>query len=323
MSKALDNLGKAVDTTVKSAAGTTITKENFIDIIDNRLGSLYNISQFFTALGENGPKVQAWVASNRRNTALKSILYINKISASLTGGAKQAMDSRFLGALCDTTNAMIVILEEISSNLDKFFTDKQITVYNTKISQVAILGMIDNAKMFAEFSNTMIAVVMADRNESLGKPERYAFEYLDINIDDACGLMNRVLNNHLSKTFSGALLKYRNGGADVNVVNSENKATVQFAKISPEVTESDIAAGAKGFALFRWFGNWKVDRADKANRKRVALREQLQARARLLQLELDGVDANSPEYQRLVKIIANYQKQIDRLNQDIAKYEAE
>ena len=53
------------------------------------------------------------------------------------------------------------------------------------------------------------------------------------------------------------------------------------------------------------------------------MREQLQARARLLQLELDNVDPESPEYQRLLKIIANYQKQIDRLNQEIAKYEEE
>ena len=133
--------------------------------------------------------------------------------------------------------------------------------------------------------------------------------------------MNRVINDHLGKSFAKAILKYRNGGSDITVVNSENKSSVQFTKITTEVTESDIQSGAKGFKIFRWIGNLFVDRADKKNRKRVAEREQLQARARLLQLELDGLDPESPEYQRLVKIIANYQKLIDRLNQEIAKYE--
>lgn len=321
MSKALDNLGKAVETTVKTSAGVAITKESMIDIIDQGLGSLYNVSQFFTALGEGAPKLQGWVTANRRATNLRSIAYFNKIVAGLTGSAKMAMEDRFLGGFSDTTAALIIILEEISGNIDKFFAEKTITVYNTKISQVAIIGMIENVKTFTEYVVGFLALMMAERNAALSKPERYVIDMLDANTDVVTSLVNRVINTKLSKTFSNAILKYRAGGADTTVVNSENKPTVQFARITSEVTEQDIAAGAQGFAIFRWWGNHRVDVADKKNRKRVALREQLQARARLLQIELDGIDSNSPEYQRLVKIIGNYQKQIDRLNQEIAKYE--
>ena len=321
MSKALDNLTRAVDATVKSSAGTTITKENIIDLIDQNLGYLYNVSGFFTALGDSSAQLQSWIASNRRATNLKSIDLFNKLDAGLIGAAKAAMSDRFLGGFSDTTNALIIILEEISGNIDKFFAEKNVTVYNTKISQVAVFGMIDNVKTFAEYVNRFIAILMADRNPNLDKPERYVYDFVDSNTEIVSSLMNRVVNQKLSKTFSAAILKYRSSGSDITVVNPENKPTVQFAKINTEVTENDIAAGAHGIAIFRWFANWRVDVADKKNRKRVAEREQLQARARLLQLELDGIDPNSPEYQRLVKIISNYQKQIDRLNQDIAKYE--
>lgn len=321
MSRAIDNLGKAVDLTIKTASGTVITKDMFIDMIDANLGSLYNVSQFFTAMGDSATKAQAWIASNRRETKLTSIAYYNSICAGLRGTAKAAMESRFLGAFADTTDALILILEEISGNLDKFFTEKNITVYNTKISQVAIIGMLESAKDFANFVTKFIEVFMSDRNADIGKPERYVTTFMSEQLQSVCDLMNRVINNHLSKTFLNAILKYRNGGADINVVNSENKSSVQFTKITTEVTESDVQAGARGFKIFRWIGDWFADKADRANRKRVAEREQLQARARLLQLELDGYDQASPEYQRLVKIIANYQKQIDRLNQQIAKYE--
>ena len=67
MSKALDNLTRAVDATVKSSAGTTITKENIIDLIDQNLGYLYNVSGFFTALGDSSAQLQSWIASNHRS----------------------------------------------------------------------------------------------------------------------------------------------------------------------------------------------------------------------------------------------------------------
>ena len=323
MSKAIDNLSRAVEDTVKTSSGIVLTKDKLIDLIDVGLSNLYNVSQFFTAIEDNAPKLQTWISSNRRNTALKSMAIYNKIDSSLTGTAKVAIGDRFLGAMVDTTNSLIVILEEVAGNLEKLFGEKSITIYNTKISQVAIYGMISGAGDFAKFCSAFIEQFMADRNANLGKPEKYVGITLDTGVEDACVLMNRVLNQRLSKTFLGAILKYRNGGSDITVVNGENKPTVQFTKVNTEVTESDIQAGAKGFKIFRWIGNFFVDMRDRQNRKNIAMREQLQARARLLQLELDNVEPSSPEYQRLLRIIANYQKQIDRLNQEIAKYEAE
>jgi hypothetical protein len=325
MSKAIDNLSRAVEQTVKTSAGVTFTKDKVIDLIDSDLSELYNVSQFFTALsdGDAPVKLQNWIASNRRNTALKSMAIYNQLAAGLASTARSAMDTRILGAISDTTSSLIVILEDISGNLGKLFGDKTITIYNTKISQVAVFGMISNAASFAKFSLAFIEQFMADRNPNLGKPEKYVNEILTTGVAPAVDLMNRVLNQKLSKSFTSAMLKYRNGGSDINVVNGENQPTVQFTKINSDVTEADVNAGAKGFKIFRIIGNWFVDHRDRKNRKNVALREQLQARARLLQLELENVDPNSPEYQRLLKIIANYQKQIDRLNQEIAKYEEE
>ena len=323
MSKALDNLGRVVAWTAKTASGTVISKDKLIDILDEDLGALYNVAQFFTAIEDSSAKLQKWLVDSKNNTQLPSIVAYNKIASSLTGSAKITNDQRFLGAMSDTVNALIIILEDISGNLDKLFVDKNITIYNTKISQVAIFGMIENAKVFADFVTAFIEVLMSDRTAALGKPEKYVFNRLNGYMDQACELMNRVLNNKLSKTFTAAILKYRNSGSDNTVINSENKPTVQFTKINSDVTESDIAAGARGFKVFRWIGDWFVDRKDRKNRRRIALRDQLQARARLLQLELDGVEKDSAEYKRLVKIIENYQKQIDRLNQDIDKYENE
>lgn len=323
MSKALDNLGREVEFAAKTASGTVIPKDKIVDLIDEDLGALYNVAQFFTAIADNSDKLQKWIVDSKSNTSLTSIALYNKMSAALTLTARTANNTRFLGAMSDTVNALIIILEDISGNLNKLFVDKNITIYNTKISHVAVLGMIESGKMFADFVSAYIEVLMSDRSSALGKPEKYVFNRLNRYFEESCGLMNRVLNQRLSKTFTSALIKYRNGGSDSTVVNSANKSTVHFTKINSEVTEQDIQAGARGFKVFRWIGDWFVDRKDRKNRRRIALRDQLQARARLLQLELEGVEKDSPEYKRIVKIIENYQKQIDRLNQEIDKYENE
>jgi len=320
MSKSLDNLSKAVDNTLKTESGTVITKDAIIDLIDSSLGELYNVTQFFTAIEDSQSQLQGWLTANLKNTNLKSIALYNRMASMLTATARSTMLGRFVGAMSDTANALIIIMEEVSGNLEKFFVEKNMTIYNTKISQVAIFGMIENSKMFAEFCVKYVEQLMSDRNPKLDKPERYVGNYLDENVSLACDLMNRVLNNKLSKTFVSAIMRYRNGGSDTSVVSGD-KPSVQFARVNSDVTDSDISAGARGFKIFRWIGNFVSDLVDARYRKKVALRDQLQARARLLQLELAEEDESSPEYQRLLKIIANYQKQIDRLNQKIAKYE--
>ena len=289
MSRALDNLSKVVANTVKTESGVVITKDKMIDLIDAGLGDLYNVSQFFTALEADQDKLRDWLTGAVKNAgSLKALGLYNKIMTKLTGSASATMGRRFLGAMSDTVNAMIVIMEEVSGNIDKLFVETNLTIFNTKISQVAVIGVIENSHMFSEFCTKFIEALMYDRNQNLDRPERYVYDFLDS-----------------------------------NVVNSESKPSVQFARIGSEVTENDIDAGARGFKIFRIIGNFFSDLTDKRNRRKMALRDQLQARARLLQLELNGVDPESSEYQRLVKIIANYQKQIDRLNQSLAKYESQ
>ena len=321
MSRALDNLTNAVNTTVKSAAGTTITKENLIDLIDQNLGYLYNVSAFFTALGANSQQLQAWITTNRRALNLKSIQVFNKIDTGLVGSAKLAMNDRFLGGFSDTTNALIIILEEISGNLDKFFAEKTITVYNTKISQVAVFGMVNNAQMFADFVVNYISLFMSDRNAKLFKPAPYQIVALKDNLPQVTTLINRVIGGQLSKSFVKAIKRYRSSGVDSGIVNAQNRAAVQFAKVNTDVTETDISAGAKGILWFgKLIGDLFTDISDYRLRLLRAQREQLQARVQLLQLELDGMDENSPEYKHQVEIIKNYQKLIDRLNQKLASY---
>jgi hypothetical protein len=322
MSRSIDQLHQAATTVVTKAAGKTLEKDNLIDIIDDQIGFLRSNTQFFVGLGGNNAKLQEWVKKNSTNQTLSSMKIYNQIYAGLTSAGQKAMKERFLGAFVDTLAGLTAILNETVNNIDALYTEKVITIYNTKVSQVAVIGMIHSARVFSTFVTNFIDQMMSDRSASLFKPAAYVTEELRNDLPTVIALINRVIGGQLSKSFVKAIIKYRASGVDTSIVNQDNKVTVQFARINNDVTESDIMAGSKGLiGLSKWIGDLFVDVADIRLRLLRSQREQIQARVQLLQLELDGSDENSAEYKHQVEVIKNYQRLIDRLNQKLAKYE--
>ena len=322
MSRSLDTLNKAVTDVIKDTAGKQFSKDALIEVIDDQIGFLRNAANFFNQLGlDAGNKLKEYLFENRSKSKALSFSLYNEINGVLCTAAQRANNERFLGAFHDTLLGLIVILDEINANIDLLFADKAIAVYNTKISQVAIFGMINNAKIASEFVTDYIALFMSDRNSGLYAPVPATIKKLRENASEFAAIINRVIGGKLSKSFVAAIKKYRNGGSDTNIVSSNNTSNAKFARLNTEVTEADMLAGAKGLKIFKIIGDFFVDRADTKIRKLRAEREVLSARAQLLQLELSGIDPQSPEYKRQVEIIKNYQKLIDRLNQKLDKLE--
>ena len=324
MSRSIDTLDKAVTGVIKDASGRSFSKDQLVEIIDDQIGFIRNASGFFLKLGpDSGAKLLEYLNASKTTSKALSISLYNEVQGAVCSAAQRANNERFLGAFQDTLAGLSAILEEINDNVDALFVDKTITVYNTKISQVSIFGMIYNAQMFSSFVTNYIALFMSDRNPNLYKPVPATTNKLKNSVQDVVSIINRVIGGKLNKSFVAAIKKYRNGGSDTVIVNSMSQSSAKFAKITPEVTESDLLAGAKGLKIFKIIGDWFVDRADTKIRKIRAEREMLSARAQLLQLELAGMEESAPEYKRQVEIIKNYQKLIDRLDQKLAKLEAE
>lgn len=321
MASSIDKLDSAISMQLSQGGNmANLSKDQFLDIVDGAIGSISNSMLFFNNLIAEEKKLKQFLDTHRREPNIKSIAILNSISGNLVSIAKRAMDERFLGAFVDTLNSYATILREIEKNVDELFTNKSISLFNTKISHVAVYGAIENAEIYSKFINGFIELFLSDFNKDLPKPAPYLIKFLNDNVKIIPDIINKMLNTKLSSTFVSGILKYKNGGSDVLVVNGENQSNAKFAKISGEVSESDIEAGTKGFKIFRLIGNLFVDRKDNKMRKLKAERDLMQARVQLLKLALEGVDPESPEYKQQVKIIENYQGIIARLDQKLDKY---
>lgn len=322
MSKALTKLDATVNKMVQNGTATKCMKrEELIDFASRTATVIKSHLAFFSDLAAQADKMQQDVLSARKANTKNSFMNAwNEVYKGLTGVAKMRMEKNFCGAIVDTSAAMASLLDDVVANIDKLFADKSINLYNTKISHVAIYGMIDRAEEVACFDEMLIAAYLESKNSTEFKLTKGQSACLAEGSSKMAEICNMMINGKTGKTFAAAIQRYKSSGNDVNVVTADNQAAGQFAKLDTTVNEGDVEAGCKGLWIFKWIGDKIVDMLDNRARKQRILREQHKARVEFLQMELEGVDPNSEKYKKLVKAIKFYQDEINRLNQKLDEY---
>lgn len=322
MSRALDKLDASVASSVKDGSATkNMTREQLLDYTISCASAIKAHLQFFTDLADKSGKLQEKLLLKRK-TSDKTVFMEtwNKLLNNLTGIAKNRHETRFCGAIVESLQATASVLDEVTMNIDKLFVDKTFNLYNTKISHVAIYGVLDNATTLAAFTENLIAAFFAACPSGNFKLAPYQQKYLEEHTEAVGEICCKMINGKLGKTFAAGILRYKQSGNDTAVLTTDNQSAAKFAKLGGEVNESDIKSGVHGLHIFRVIGDFIVDFFDWRARKQRALREQHKARVEYLQMELEGEDPNSEKYKRIVKIIKNYNDLIARLNQKIDKY---
>lgn len=325
MSKALDKLDAAVKAEVAAGSAVkTMNRDQLVDEISNVTLSLRTNLSFFTGLGANGcDKLQGWyVAERKNNSKLASIVFMGEVYSHLTGKAKLSMEKAFCGPIVDSMAGFIAMFDEIINNIGKLFADKTFNLYNTKVSHVAVLGMIHDANILNRVVEAFIAQLCHDKCAELSVAP-YQSKLLAGSAQEIADIVNKCVDARHSKSFTAAVLKYKTSGNDVTILNSSNDSAVQFAKLDGNISESTIKSGSRGLAIFRWIGDFWTDYQDAKMRKQAALRDEHEARVKFLQMLLLDADPSSAEYERLTKIISNYEMLINRLNQKLDKYYSE
>lgn len=325
MSKALDKLEAAVNKSVKDGSATkNMTRDQLLDYMFSQASTLRTHLQVFEDLGQAVTKLQAQLTTLSKNSSnLPSVKSYQKLMKGLTGSAKLHTEQAFLGAVVESAQATVAILDEVSVNIDKLFVDKSFNLYNTKISHIAVYGVLDGAEVLARYLEAFMDAFTSDKKPEQIKLAPYQKKYLEDKTDEVAAICNRMINGRMNKTFTASLLKYKQSGNDVSVLSSNNESSSKFAKLDGNVNEDNVSAGCRGIHIFRAIGDFIVDWFDARARKQRALRDQHKARVEFLQMELEGEDPNSERYKRIVKIIQNYQVLIDRLNQKLDEYYSE
>ena len=205
----------------------------------------------------------------------------------LNAKARSLEEAKTFGAAEKAVNTYMTILSDIEKNLDTLFEKEEITLYESKLSNLMILGMLRGADIVVNYTSYLYTY-FSDTN----------YRYLQ-DIDSV-------------KRKNADLILYANNNSFFNVLN------IRAFDLNHMF---HLKYGVFGFNFFTFilslFNDWRHTQYQ----KKKDLKEWLEFHNARLKQELRDTDPNSPEYARLTKVINAYDMKITDLDKKIRDYE--
>ena len=256
------------------------------------------------------------------NNIFKSTSDRNNIACNAYVAIARAIGKNDLRIAFDSISTVAATYQKVLESLDRTantsFKDKAITVYNSKLSHVAIFGVLGEIDLF---DNIVYELCQNNGVRELPMPKKYRIDFIQREQVNFINLVKNRIQSGAAVIISDLDKASRNG--DVNLVgddNASNLGFVQPAGYTPTLRNL-LTIGARKFIIFQWLGEfWNLIKHSKYQRAKKE-KEWMEAHVALLKLQLQGVDPNSDEYRKQVQIIEAYNEMIAELDQKINQYE--
>ena len=327
MANAIDLLSEKVNKILGRADNTAdISKEDFRNYMGVAQSNLKAMIESFdelkpeeaTALGES-------ILGRIRDRAAMNIQIYSMYTNRLSGQAQREERKAPFASLVHAAKSYSTVLDELDKSIDKLFENKVISIYNTKLSHIAIMGVIKNACDLCDFSWFLFNGICFDIGMGIEKPAKYRFSYMNTVKEKMAGLVNDIYAGVGDGAIFNEILKLRRENKDMLVVNDNNEINsgmISSAGLNRGLGGS-ITAGLMSLNIFRWIGEAWNNYRDSHYRALEEKRDWMQTHVQMLRLKLQGMDTNDREYQKLQKIINNYDNMVAAADEKIKKYREE
>lgn len=243
---------------------------------------------------------------------------------SYTGRAAAAEKNKPFDAIADAAEILKKINTELKRNLDTFIPNQTITLFEGKISTVMLLGLLRETDLFINYTSYLWGHFVESVTKLQTIPIGYRAKYLQSNLKYYIKLINDITNKEYNYSFVQDINGIKKKNADL-ILYANNQTFSGF--VDPRnYSGSSSRRLVKGIAVFNAI-SWLAERWDdyKHNKylKNKNFKEWLENQSALLRLDLMNVQYDSPEYQRIAKIITLYNNKIAEYDQKIQEYENE
>ena len=215
------------------------------------------------------------------------------------------------------------VLQMIERNVNVLFNEKFTTIYNAKVSQLAVFRIVEQAQIFSNyavylFDGVLYEIVVNEGVHELNQPKPYRYEFINKYKLGVVELMKvGTLPNGANQLITE--LDTLRKSMDTTLLDDQDRVNSSIKTVKNKF--GLIEGGATILAsIFRYFGEWGVLMRNLKYQKMIQEKEWLQNHTDLLKLQLNGVDPNSDEYRKAVKIINTYNDMIRDLDLKISNY---
>lgn len=250
--------------------------------------------------------------------------YVMSFKVQMHGKAAATEKIHPFSAHANTSRFFMKLLQEINKNLDELFPTESITLFECKISNVMLLGILREIDIFCRCATVHWTHFIDACTTGETIPLGYQAEYFVKNFDKYAEIINDVHEKEHNYSFmkdvgdlkqkNADMVLYANQQSFLNFLNpnSLGKNAMQYVKY-----------GIFGFGIFTWIMSLWDDWRHIQYLRNKDFKEWMENRVALLRMELANTNPNSPEYIRLVNIIKSYDAKIADYDRKLANYEKE
>lgn len=315
-------LTKHTDTKVTVGA---MRKEDLEDLIRQNISMHSDLSKILST-GSSSDMVE-WM-QNKVRPAIQSSsskvrdAYDNFLKA-ISGTAASDERKRPFGSFAEAHKDYAKILSEILKHIDEFMTKDKVTLYESHVSQMAILGLLRESNAVCKFNTYLYTYLTLAVSHSDTDIPKYREQFILDNLDFVAKAITKIRNHAGTYVILNDLASMKRNNGDF-ILGATGKFNFdQFAVrrfYTPNVIDTILGA-LSCLNIFDAIGNaindYKIDR----NNRNKETKQWLENHVALLRLDLADKDQSSPEYTKLLNIIKAYDEKITEYDEKINAFE--
>lgn len=323
---ALKDLTTEVEKRINEQTRTgNITKDAVEQMFDVSLNVHKQINGCFSQMdGAFNKTLRDRMENLKSNKECTSIQCYYKLVNSLSPKLKRMEETKLFSSFIEINNKFIKCLEDLMKNFDTYIDIETLALPKAKLSHYLIMGLSEKSDVVCQFFQFLLSGIIYDIVLSLKDAPKYRTVFLEKSFKDVATYMDDIdkigSNSQPIKTMVDNLKKNNNNVVVVSNTGENLTAYLQSKNINPSTLDNTIK-GSKRLRVFGRIGEaWETFRYYWIVRRTKVNKEWMLNQISLLKDELEGMDENDPNYQRLVKAVENYSVKISQYDARVQKY---
>lgn len=243
----------------------------------------------------------------------------------LSSGANALERKRFLGSLKFINRNIVPVLNEILKNIDNFMENDTVELYETRMSQLALLGICRDSTRIATFTQYLYTYLIRVTDDSYADIPRYREEYMLDNVDKVSKIVSNFIDRRGYYNFNQDMMKIKRQNADLILGANGKFSFNQYIGSVRNFYTADlldcIMSALSSLNLYDHVMNFIDDYKLERNSRNKETKEWLETHVAILRMELAEKDKSSKEYTRLENIIKAYDAKITEYDEAIQAFE--
>lgn len=302
-----------------------IDRNDLLAIIENEItGHKTFVTALSLMTNQDMNKFKEKLSVSLPSSKIKETTIWTEYLKKLQTQASQIEHKKMLDSLIITRKKVQQALETFKKSFDKIFPSEIIKVSDIKYTQFIILGFISQSIILSNWTEYMFTLLSSVLNKTEDEIPKYRIMYLTNHLDDVVELVNKLVPIQ-SLNIIKDIEYIKSKGADNplltdGIVNNTKNFNIEI-KTEHFLFATSIFLGIYfTYKLLRLLGEqWGII-MHKSYLKRKELKEWMESHVAKLKLDLQDINQNDPQYQKLLKVIELYDEKIKSYDESINAY---